>query len=198
MTNPGSIWRGTTVTLMVSAALGIASALGGASAMAEIFKPSMLIEQLDAFPHARLMDSSRSAVRDHEIGLSAMNKRSGDWIFRQAERLDGELARYTWQIQDSFASARVLADLEEQLRAEDTPAQLLFSCDGRACGSASQWANRIFGERLLYGRADDQRYRVYSVRVDDDRYRLVLYSAARSSDRQYLHVDVLQLTPQPQ
>lgn len=198
MTNSGSTWRGAIAALVVFAALGVALVSASASVAAEPFNPAMLIERLDAFPHAERIKSSSSTVRDHEIGLSAMNKFSGDWIFRQTERLDGELARNTWQIVDSFTSARVLADLEQQLEAADDAAQLLFSCNGRACGSAAQWANRIFGERLLYGRADDQRYRVYSVRVDDDRYRVVLYSAARSSDRQYLHIDVLYLTPQPE
>ena len=35
---------------------------------------------------------------------------------------------------------------------------LLYSCAGRACGHAAQWANRVFRQRLLYGRQDLQQY----------------------------------------
>ena len=29
--------------------------------------------------------------------------------------------------------------------------QQQFSCDGRACGSSGDWANGVFGYRILYG-----------------------------------------------
>jgi len=68
----------------------------------------------------------------------------------------------------------------------------LFSCDGRACGQGVQWANRVFHQRELYGREDLQRYRVYSLEGDSS-YRLVVYGAERTLDRQYLHVDLLRI-----
>ena len=54
----------------------------------------------------------------------------------------------------------------------------------------------MFGQRLLYGRADDQSYRVYAVEGAEGAYRVLLYSGARTADRQYLHVDVLTLAPE--
>ena len=66
----------------------------------------------------------------------------------------------------------------------------LFTCNGRACGHGSQWANRIFGQRVLYGREDMQRYRVYALEREVS-YRMVVYSSSRTADRQYLHVELL-------
>jgi hypothetical protein len=57
-----------------------------------------------------------------------------------------------------------------------------------------QWANRVFRQRVLYGREDLQRYRVYALEEAGAQYRLVVYSAARTADRQYLHVDLLLIT----
>ena len=84
----------------------------------------------------------------------------------------------------------MLAELEAAVKG----GQLLFSCEGRSCGQGVQWANRVFGERVLYGRDDLQRYRVYAP-AEGDEYRLVLFSSARTADRQYLHAELLEIKP---
>ena len=149
-----------------------------------------LLGRFDAYPHALQVGFNDSEVVDYEIGLGAMQKVRGVWQFKHSERLSGQLKRYTWQIIDGFTANEVLAEIEAELEAD----QLLFTCDGRACGKGVQWANRVFRERLLYGRDDLQRYRVYGV---SNEWRLLLYSSARTADRQYLHAEWLRVGEQP-
>jgi len=163
----------------------------GALAEQSTYHPAELLQELERHPHAVSIDRKVEAVRDHEIGLAAMQKSSGDWIFRNSERLDGELLRETWQILDGFTAREVLKNLEDALAEEG--ATLLFTCDARACGPGAQWASRVFNQRVLYGRADEQRYRVYAVSSEAGEFRVVFYSGARTSDRQYLHLDLLKL-----
>ena len=152
-----------------------------------------ILQNLDSFPHAKLVDSSRQEVLDYEVGLGAMQKYLGDWQFKKSERLDGERLRYSWQIVDGFSSSEIFDGLVE--RVEALPgSERLFSCEGRACGNGAQWANRVFGQRVLYGRADAQRYRVYRVAGEPTHW-LLTYASARTSDRQYLHAELLTLTP---
>ncbi|MDO8863905.1 DUF4892 domain-containing protein [Haliea sp. E1-2-M8] len=167
----------------------------GSFALAEeaAYDPAALLQELENYPHAVSVASKSETVRDHEIGLGPMQKSDGDWIFRSSERLDGELRRETWQIIDGFAAREVLAGLEAALLLAG--AEVLFSCNARACGSAAQWASRVFNQRILYGRAEEQRYRVYAVSSAAGEFRVVLYSGARTTDRQYLHVDLLKLPP---
>ena len=146
--------------------------------------------RLNDYPHAQLLDNSQETVIDYEIGLGAMQKVRGAWRFKDSERLSGELTRYTWQIVDGFSSQEVMTELEQAIGAEEG-AELLFQCAGRACGHGAQWANRVFRQRVLYGRDDLQRYRVYGVNEGGES-RLVIYSSARTADRQYLHVELLQ------
>ena len=113
----------------------------------------------------------------------------GIWQFRDSERLSGRLVRYTWQIVDGFSSDEVMQELVDKLLTKETT-ELLFACEGRACGKSAQWANRVFRQRILYGREDRQAYSVYRL-GDAGRDRMVIYSAARTADRQYLHVDLL-------
>ena len=136
---------------------------------------------------------SETQVRDHEIGLGAMQKRSGAWQFKNSERQSGLLRRHTWQIINGFTSLEVLAELVSELETIEG-SELLFACEGRSCGQGVHWANRVFGERILYGREELQRYRVYSLKGPAE-YRVILYSSARTADRQYLHMDTLQLDP---
>ncbi len=151
-----------------------------------------VLQQLNEFPHARAVDFSESQVRDYEVGLGAIQKVGGAWTFKRSERMDGMLTRYTWQIVDGFTSLEVLDELEATI-AEHTRGEVLFACDGRACGPGVQWANRVFHQRLLYGREELQRYRVYA--MGDEPFDLLLvYSGARTADRQYLHAELLQVT----
>ncbi len=152
--------------------------------------PNEFLERLNDYPHAQLLDNSRETVIDYEIGLGAMQKVRGAWRFKDSERLSGELTRYSWQIVDGFSSEEVMTELELAMSAEEG-AELLFQCEGRACGHGAQWANRVFKQRVLYGRDDLQRYRVYGVNGGSE-VRLVIYSSARTADRQYLHVELLQ------
>ncbi len=153
--------------------------------------PEELLQQLDAYPHARQIAFSRKEVLDHEIGLGAMQKVRGEWRFKHSERLSGTLLSYTWQIVDGFNAAQVMATLLDKV-AQREHASLLFACEGRACGQGVQWANRVFNERELYGREDLQRYRVFSLQGEET-YRLLAYSAERTEDRQYLHVELLRI-----
>ncbi len=153
--------------------------------------------QLAAFadsPHLELVESRREPVKDHIVGLGAMKKVRGTWGLKKSERTSGLMTVYTWRVLDGFTATEFLADLESHLGlTENAEDKTLFRCDGRACGNGAEWATRVFGQRILYGRSDWQQYRAY--RLEGDAYRLVIYSAARSSDRQYLHVELVELAP---
>jgi len=152
-----------------------------------------LLAATDQSPHTEQIGSSSQSVTEHEIGLGAMRKVRGLWQFKDSTRHSGLLTRITWQVKDGFASVEFLQGLEQDLLALEG-ASLIFACDGRACGHANQWANQVFGERLLYGKSDSQRYRAIAVDTATQSARVLLYSSARTADRQYLHADYLLLS----
>ena len=109
------------------------------------------------------------------------------------QRLSGTLLSYTWLMDTGFSASDVMAQLLDSV-ADTEGATELFTCDGRACGRAVQWANRVFKQRILFGREDLQRYRVYGFE-GTPQARLLIYSAERTADRQYLHVEWLVISP---
>ena len=175
--------------------LTAAAQQGGADVAAEerggAGAPEAMLQRFDAYPHAVSIDASSRDVIDYEVGLGAIQKSRGAWKFKHSERLSGHLQTYTWQIVDGFTSGEVAEEISSIVES-DPATSLLFGCESRACGPGVQWANRVFKQRLLYGQESMQRYRVYQLGRDNE-YRLLVFNAARTSDRQYLHVELLRL-----
>ena len=177
---------GYALQLVQAAGLGLCLALpvaGGEGAGA-------LLERYDRFPHAEAVDHASKAVLDHVVGLGPMQKVRGDWRLEESERLTGDLIRYTWRIVDGFSATVLFEDASAEVEAL-AGSELLYSCEARACGGSVQWANRVFHQRVLYGTESSQRYRVYALRGAAREQRLIMYASARTSDRQYLHMELL-------
>ena len=73
-----------------------------------------LLQQLNEFPHAQLLDLDEEEVLDYEVGLGAMQKVGGAWRFKHSERSNGKLTSYTWQIIDGFTSIEVMDELVKE------------------------------------------------------------------------------------
>jgi Domain of unknown function (DUF4892) len=168
-------------------------AMGSAYANADETGIQPLLQQLQKHPHTKQINFSEQAVVDHEVGLGAIQKIRGEWQFKKSERLTGTLFRYTWLIENGFSSAEVMEDFLSAV-AKIEGSKELFACNGRACGRAVQWANRVFNQRVLFGQEGLQRYRVYALEGERGS-RLLAYSAERTSDRQYLQVEWLVIAP---
>lgn len=135
--------------------------------------------------------SHTDLLRDHLVPLGAMQKIRGVWAPRDSMRLSAERSTYTFKMDPGFEVLELSSALLTEFKKLDAITR--FSCEARACGSSVQWANRIFGERILYGTEKSQRYAVLSIDKGEEQYVLQLYSSARSSERQYLHLVVLRV-----
>ncbi len=145
-------------------------------------------------PWRHAQEYSRSAPEqvDYLLGLGAFQKIRSRWRLKESEEIRGELERITWQIDDGFTAEEGFDWFREQL---PESAELLFQCEGRACGSSAQWASRIFEERVLYGHDDRQRYAVWRVEEGEDTWTLVLYGVDRANRRQLIRLDRIRHQP---
>ncbi|MCZ6830518.1 MAG: DUF4892 domain-containing protein [Gammaproteobacteria bacterium] len=150
-------------------------------------EPISWFPELTPLPHSVEFSISPPAAVDYQLGLGALQKIGGRWRHKHEERVQGELARYTWQINEDYTATEGLAWLQQQLSA----AQVLYQCEGRSCGSSAQWANRVFQQRVLYGHDERQQYVVLRLEKEETTYTLVLYAADRANRRHYVHLDVL-------
>ena len=143
------------LVLTLLAVTALSAAAQAVDVAPQAYDPLQLLQSLDDYPHAERVAYSDEQVIDHVVALGAINKVRGVWQFRESERLSGRLIRYTWQIIDGFTSREVMQELIGRLE-QGAEVELLFACQGRACGKSAQWANRVFLQRILYGREDLQ------------------------------------------
>jgi|GEM_PF-652710 hypothetical protein len=136
----------------------------------------------------QLRSHTSGSIRAFRIPLGAMKKTAGIWRLESSEAITGSRRRLTWQVEGE----PVLELFNTLAETMGESAALQWQCDGRACGNAAEWANKVYQERLLYGRDEFMAYRAF--RLDDGVW-LTLFSAARTADRQYLHVDIVKPLP---
>lgn len=142
------------------------------------------------FEHSRVTSEALAEKVDHPVVIGSVRRINNQLRAEREIRVNGELARVTWEITDDYrpedAFRHVLAQLTEQ------PHTLLYACDGRECGSSSLWANQVLHNAQLYGPEEGQRY--LALRLDGEPQRFVsLYSITRGNRRSYLHIE--QTTP---
>ena len=142
--------------------------------------------------YAEPFSHSGPEATEYLLGLGALQKIRSRWQFKDSEIVAGEIERITWQIQEGFTAEEGLQWYRDQLP-EGT--QLLFECEGRACGSSAQWASRVFDERILYGHVDRQRYSAWRFSTDSDTWTLVLYGIDRANRRHLIRLDRLRHLP---
>jgi hypothetical protein len=138
--------------------------------------------------YARVFEERAPETLDYLVGLGAYQKIHSRWRLANSDVIRGELTRVTWQVQEGFTAQEGFDWYRERLP-ED--AELLFECEGRACGSSAQWANRMFEQRILYGHDDRQRLGVWRLEDGGDTWTLVLYAVDRANRRHYVHLDRL-------
>jgi hypothetical protein len=123
-------------------------------------------------------------VEAHSIPLGAMEKRSGRWAPADAVSFSGQRDAQMWQ----FSGGLVTDEFDRLANAAIEVSEARYCCVSRECGNASQWASRVFRQRLLYGRDESLRYCAFEA-VDGSW--MTVFSAARTADRQYLHLEIL-------
>jgi hypothetical protein len=153
---------------------------------------SRLFDGLVDSPYAEVVDEFDGEVRAHLIGLGRINKFRGAWNPEEVLRVSGNLRSLTVRAAAGASSESLFEGLEETVEGLEG-ASLLFACEARACGPSVQWANLVFEQRILYGTENSQRYRVYSLGDEGQGATLALfYASARTSDRQYLHIELIE------
>lgn len=166
------------LTLLCGLAVGVTQSLAQTTA------PETWIERLDQRWGVERYDQQQTETFGFPIPLGPMEKVRGNWQLKQSQPVSGTLLRTTWQVRNTPV-VELFAELSGAL-AEDY--RLVYECSDRRCGNASEWASRVYNERLLYGRDEYLRYAAFQT---EQGVWLTVFSAARTADRQYLHIDIV-------
>lgn len=114
---------------------------------------------ISGYPEAEIVDRSLQRDVNHRIVLGGLERVRGEVIPEASERLRGDVTRITYEVSQEFTGEDVYQFYRDLLNSEDF--ELLFNCEGRACGSSNYWANDIFRNRILYGPERNQYYMAF-------------------------------------
>lgn len=137
------------------------------------------------YPSAEVVSVSEDmTVANRELMLGAM-KRANTLVRPEASRFVQGTRISTTYLVPSEQRPDVVASYYESLMTRT--GTILFSCRGLSCGSATDWANGVFRESILYGPDQDQRY---FIAEEADKIRMV-YIGLRPTRKLYVNVTVI-------
>ena len=143
-----------------------------------------IIQQVDGHWATSRFKTREKNVLTFLLPLGSMKKVRGAWQPERFELINGYLRRLTWRVRGEPINVLYASIMNLLARS----AEERWACVGRSCGNAAEWASRIYQESLLYGRDEFMNYQAFQLQ---DGTWLTLFSAARTADRQYLHLDII-------
>lgn len=137
--------------------------------------------------------TTRELQRDinYRIVLGGLQRTRGEVVPENSERLRGDVTKITYEVSQEFTGEDVYQYFLEQL--ENKNYSVLFSCEGRACGSSNYWANDIFANRILYGLEHNQFYLAFKANsgAESEPY-FALYIVTRANRKIYAHLEIIE------
>lgn len=143
------------------------------------------------FPDSEIVEYDRTNELNHQLVLGTLQRTRGEVVPESAERLKGRVTRIVYAIPSDYQVSDVREFFAQQLRERGD--NILFSCEGRACGSSNYWANDIFKRRILYGPERNQYYLAArsNTALENDPF-LALYLITRANKRLYAYVEIIE------
>lgn len=143
------------------------------------------------FPDAEIIERELQRDINYRIVLGALERIRGEVIPEDSERLRGDVTKITYEVSQEFTGGDVYAFYQEQLTAKNY--ELLYSCEGRECGSSNYWANDIFRNRILYGPERNQHFMAFRANpgLEDDPY-FSLYIITRVNRKIYAYIEIIE------
>ncbi|MDP5002568.1 MAG: DUF4892 domain-containing protein, partial [OM182 bacterium] len=143
------------------------------------------------FPDSEIVEYDRTNELNHQLVLGTLQRTRGEVVPESAERLKGRVTRIVYAIPSDYQVSDVREFFVQQLR--ECGDSILFSCEGRACGSSNYWANDIFKRRILYGPERNQYYLAArsNTALENDPF-LALYLITRANKRLYAYVEIIE------
>ena len=139
------------------------------------------------FAHAQIIDFSSQADAERVYPLSPLRRVSNQLRMEQSEEVVGQLTALTYELPRERKAREAFTEARKALLGNG--AQPLFWCEGRECGSSSQWANAIFGNARLFGPDDQQDFLLVRLAEPSSESLVALYGITRGNRRAYLHVE---------
>lgn len=146
---------------------------------------------LERFPESQIVEAEFRENVNYTLVLGGLQRTRAEVVPKAADRIRGNLTQILYEIPQEFSGADVYEFYREQM--QEKSYSLLFSCEGRACGSSNYWANDIFHNRILYGPERNQFYAAMRTNLGmANEPSMSLYIITRTNRRIYAYVEIIE------
>lgn len=144
------------------------------------------------FPQSVLQSTTNISSPGHLVLFSPVREVNNSIRSETMARLPVTGEGYLYEIDRDSSREKAREYYLGQL--QDAGAQILYTCSGIECGRSNVWANRIFGQRVLYGPDTTQDYMVAVAEAGDgSRWLTLVYTVTRGNRREYLWLEHLKV-----
>jgi hypothetical protein len=154
-----------------------------------LVKPSVAaavsLEDVLVYKNARVEVQQSPPIKTHRVVLSAPKRINNAPSIERELQVEGEKKILLTRLGDNESiidAYSYYADLIEQ------NGSLEFSCEKRACGINSYWANSILDERRLAARDSDQYYLAGKVEIAGAQYWLSVFLVTNALKQNMVHI----------
>lgn len=145
---------------------------------------------LDRFPDSQIVEAQYSENVNHIFVLGRLQRSREQVVPEAADRIRGNVTKLLYEISQQFTGAEVYEFYSEQIRNKSY--SVLYSCEGRDCGSSNYWANDIFRNRILYGPERNQYYMAVRANLGvESEPRMSIYIITRGNRQIFAYVEVI-------
>jgi hypothetical protein len=159
-------------------------------------EPALPNKPVGLFPASELVEQETSESTGHLLVLGALEKVNHELQPEKLILVPGTKDSSTWYLPEARRTKQVAEHFKSELV---ELAQILFECRGRACGSSSYWANKLFDRAILYGPEQYQHYLIaqrpapqqsLSHEHAEGDY-IVIYIGERATRKIYVHIEYI-------
>lgn len=146
---------------------------------------------LARFPDSQVIEAEFRENVTHTLVLGSLQRTREQVVPEASDRIRGNVTRVLYEVSQEYTGADVYEFYREQM--QEKSYSMLFSCEGRACGSSNYWANDIFHNRILYGPERNQYYVAMRTNLGvANEPRISLYIITRGNRRIYAYVEIIE------
>ncbi len=153
-----------------------------------------VVNPIGLFPGSDLVEQEMTESTGHFLALGAMKKINHELLPEKSILVPGRKDASTYYLPEARGTKQIAEYYKSEVM---EAANILFECQGRACGSSSFWANNHFKSAILYGPEQYQHYliaqRSVPEQMDEGDY-IVIYVGQRATRKIYVHIEYISRT----
>jgi hypothetical protein len=141
-----------------------------------------------AYPGVELLETKQLEALSHPVLLSAPKRVNNTLRIEKQVQVSGLRTNLLYRLKPGYDLSGALAFYKEFIEANG---DIAFECEGRGCGTSSDWSNKVFSQSRLTGRDSNQAYIAGQVQGEGVHGWLSVYAVLSARRDEFVYVSFI-------